>query len=244
MISAEFRVGDAMAKGFAIWFKNLPAFTVLAVLVYSPIILYTGVTLAGDLDVAAIWRWWYVQICGGFLLDLVVTAAVLYGTIEQLRGRRAGIGESIGVGIKRLLPVLGVGLLSLLCISGGGFLLLIGSVVVYCMLYLAVPVAVVERPGVLASLKRSRELTSGHKGAILGIFIVLFIFNVIVNKIVETVFITEHPTVADVKAYLWTVLAVGILIGALKAAVNGVVYHDLRVAKDGVATEDLARVFE
>src|SRR5688500_15562659 len=97
MVHGEFRVGDALGKGFAIWFKNLPAFLVLAVLLYSPVIAYTAVTLSGDLDLDKLTWWGWVVTALGFPLDLVVTAAVLYGTIQQLRGQHAGIGESIGV---------------------------------------------------------------------------------------------------------------------------------------------------
>jgi hypothetical protein len=270
MVEGDFRAGEALSKGFGIWFKNLPAFVVLAALVYSPIIAYTALVMAGSVSFDSYTRWSWVTGLLGMPFGLVVTAALLYGTIEQLRGRHAGIGESIGVGIKRLLPVLGVGLLSglaifagflLLVIPGllvaymlhvnavailGGFLplLLIPALIVACMLYVAVPAAVVERPGLVGALRRSRALTAGHKMSIFGILLALGVIGFLVSYILQKMFVSEDASLDDMKKFVWVDLGVDIVLAALSATINGVVYHDLRAAKDGVGTEELARVFE
>jgi hypothetical protein len=244
MEHGDFRVGDALGKGFSIWIRNLPSFLILAILVYSPILIYTGVFLSGDLDGEQFMTWSYVIAVLGIPIDLVVTAAVLYGVIQQLRGEHAGIGQSIGVGIKRLLPVIGVGLLSALAVVGGFILLIVPGVILLCMFYVAVPAAVAERPGVMGALKRSRELTSGYKGSIFGILLILGVLGFVVNKLVQSVFLGDDATMSDLKTFVWITLGIEIAMSALQSTVNAVVYHDLRVAKDGVATEDLARVFE
>jgi hypothetical protein len=244
MEHGEFRVGDALSKGFSIWFRNLPSFLFLSILIYSPIIVYTAVILNAEITEASINRWGWVVTLGEIPLDLILTGGVLYGTIQQLRGQHAGIGESIGVGLKRLLPVLGVGILMGLCVFGGLILLLVPGVIIYCMLYVSIPAAVVERPGVAGALGRSRELTAGNRLGIFGIVVVLWVIQFIVTKLLQSVFITADVTFTDIKVYLWLSVGVGIVLAALSATINGVVYHDLRVAKDGVETEDLARVFE
>lgn len=264
MEHGEFRVGDALGKGFAIWFRNLPSFLILAAIIYSPIIIYTAVVLNAELTEASLTRWGYVFTLVDLLLGLILSACVLYGTIQQLRGRHAGIGESIGVGLKRLLPVLGVGVLMGLCVlglvipvvalgffGGGpsaalvlGVLLIVPVIMVYCMLYVSIPAAVVERPGVVGALRRSRELTAGNRLGIFGILVVLGIIEFIANKLLESTLITPDVEPSAIKTFLWLSLGIGIVLAALGATVNGVVYHDLRVAKDGVETEDLARVFE
>lgn len=243
-MSGELRVGEALARGFGVWFKNLPAFTVLAALVYSPVIIYTAITLGGELSEETLTRWGLVTTAVQIPLGLIVTGAVLFGTVEQLRGRHVGIGESVGVGLKRLLPVLGVGLLGALCVLGGTLLLIIPGIIVTCMLYVAVPAAVVERPGIGGALRRSRELTADNRLAIFGILLVMGALNWVVSKVFESVLLGDEASVGDVKAFLWVTVGVSLLFAALSAVVNGVVYHDLRQAKEGVATEDLARVFE
>jgi len=256
MAQGEFRAGEALSKGFAIWFKNLPAFLVLAVLVYSPSIVYTATVTSGRIvgEVEKLQVYNAFNLLLQFALNLVVTAAVLYGTIQQLRGRHAGIGESIGVGLKRLFPVLGVGILQAICVGVwfvvvflSPFLAIVAIVpalIIMCMLYAAVPAAVVERPGLFGALRRSRELTSGSKGSIFGILFLLGALTLVINFVLKAMFVSDSMSDHDLKVYIWINLAVDIALAALTATVNGVAYHDLRVAKDGVATEDLARVFE
>lgn len=259
----DFRVGDALGKGFSIWIRNLPSFLILAVVAYSPVLAYTGYVLSGGLDGESFTTWgWVVQLMS-FPIDLLVTAAVLYGTIQQLRGQHAGIGASVAVGIKRLLPVLGVGILSAFAMAApfllvviavfvdsqglvvlGGLAGIIPFIIIYCMLYVAVPAAVVEQPGVVGALRRSRELTTGYRGSIFGIVLVLGVLGFIVNKLIQSVFLGDAPSMDEVRTFTWVAVGVEIMMSALFATVTGVVYHDLRLAKDGVETEDLARVFE
>ena len=60
-----------------------------------------------------------VMLAAVFLLNPFISAAVTYGVVMQLQGRRASIGTCIGVGFGRFFPVLGVTLLSTLLIGAG-----------------------------------------------------------------------------------------------------------------------------
>jgi len=240
----EFTVGSVLSRSFSIWLKNLIPFTILTLLVYSPLVIYTLIVVSGDLTLDRIETWAYVTDGAGALMFLIASAAICYGTFEQLRGRHASIGQSIGVGLKRLLPVLGVGILAGVCVLGGFFLLIIPGVILFCMLWVAVPVAVVEKPGVLASLKRSAELTSGYKGQIFMLLFVLGIIDVGVGKILEKLFVNESMTLGELKAYMVVVLLAGIVIASLQAVAAALGYHDLREVKEGVDVEELVKVFE
>ncbi|HLU68178.1 MAG TPA: hypothetical protein VKZ63_17965 [Kofleriaceae bacterium] len=251
MLQGEFQVGRALGRGFGIWLKNLPAFLLLCVLVYSPILVYTFLTLSGlgsDLgpeDVKAIERWGIVVGLGGIVFDFIATAAILYGVIQQLNGRHAGIGESVSVGLARLFPVLGVGILVGICTLLGLLALIIGAIVVGCMLYVAVPAAVMERPGVFGALQRSADLTKGYKLQIFGILLILGLIERFFTFALDQAILGDAvPSMGDVKAYFWVLMLVIITLASLNATVNAVVYHDLRVSKEGVQTEELARVFE
>lgn len=254
----DFRVGDALGRGIAIWLKNLPAFLVLTILVYSPVVVYTAITASRPLlgDTATLQRYELVVFALQFPLNLVATAAVLYGAIQQLRGRHVAIADSIAVGLRRLFPVLGVGLLSTL-IAGVWFTVvllpfgqalvlpaLIPAVIFSCMLYVAVPAAVVERPGLFGALRRSRQLTSGRRGQIFAIILVVGVLHLIAGFLLDSFFDQDTLTDHQLKVSMWLRLGVDIALAALAAAVNGVVYHDLRAAVDGASTEELVRVFE
>lgn len=258
MEQEQFRVGSALEKGFQIWFRNLPAFLVLAILVYSPIVVYTAVITRGPLlgKTETLATYQTVTTLLQIPLSLIATAAVFYGTIQQLRGRPAGLVRSIVFGLRRLLPVLGVGLvnaalygigLGISRLPGGEYLILpvlVPALVLTCMLYVAVPVAVVERPGLVGALRRSRHLTNGYKLPIFTIIILLGFLFMFALFAVGGLFDDESMTDHDLKLSLWLGLGLDVAFGALSAVVNSVVYRDLRAAKEKVGNEEIARVFD
>ena len=254
MVHGEFQAGSALGRGFGIWLKNLPAFLVMTTLVYTPVIIYTAVVLNGPLTLERLATMETASTLLTAGLNLVVTAAVLYGVIQQLRGGHAGIGECVGAGLKRLFPVLGVGIVSLLPLILVGalavavpaliLLLLIPLVIYYVMIYVAIPAAVVERPGVIGALKRSVELTRGYKLQIFGILLILGLLSAGIGYVMRSSLVEDAIHLAELKTFYWANLIFNIAYASLGASINGVVYHDLRVAKEGVATEDLAKVFE
>ncbi|MHC4224040.1 MAG: hypothetical protein ACYSUN_08625, partial [Planctomycetota bacterium] len=140
-------------------------------------------------------------------------------------------------GLSRLFPVQGVGILGGLAILAGFMMLVIPGIIFTCMLYVAIPVAVVEKPGVFASLKRSAELTNGNKGSIFGIALVLGFLQQIGQTIVDKA--TPEETWA-----IWVVLAVSFAFGALQSVAMGVSYYRLRESKEGVSIDELVKVFE
>ena len=47
---SQFSVGSALGRGISSWLKNLPSFTILSAILYSPAVIYTAVMLAGLLN--------------------------------------------------------------------------------------------------------------------------------------------------------------------------------------------------
>jgi len=240
----EFRVGSVLSRSFSIFFKNFIPFMILQVLVYSPLLVYTFLLVSGDLTLEKLLTWTYVVVIGSLLLNMVATGAMTFGVFQQLRGRHAGLGQCIVVGIQRMLPVLGVGILAAICVGLGFVALVIPGIIVLCMLWVAVPVAVVERPGVFKSLSRSAELTKDNRLKIFGVLFVLGVLQNIVERVLESGVLGTGPSMSDVKLYLVLVLVTSLALGALSAVATAVGYHDLRASKEGVGVEELARVFE
>jgi hypothetical protein len=254
---ASFSVGDVLGKGFSTYFKNLPAFIVMALIVYSPMILY-GLVAKSPLDVRSLDEWQTqafiflgVMIVGGMVLSLVMSAAVTYSVVEEMNGRHASIGKSISVGLRRLLPAIAVGLLSGLCILLGSLLLIVPGIIVMCMLYVAVPVSVVEAPGIGGALSRSAFLTKGHRWGIFGIIIIVGIISGALNFILESALVdkiemgsTEIISPDDWKLYVFVNIGVQLVVGALGAVITATAYVGLRNDKDGVGVGELGKVFE
>lgn len=254
---ASFSVGDTLGKGFATFFKNLPALLVMALIVYSPLFLYAaiGKTPYDTESVEDVQTWAFVFITvigfGGAVLTMVLSAAVTYLVVEEMGGRHAPIGKSIGVGLSRLLPALAVGLLAGICIVLGMFALIVPGLILLTMFYVAVPASVIERPGITGALGRSAELTKGHRWQILGLFILLFILGAALSYMVEAALIdkiqigdTEIVAPDDWKKYVFVTVGLQVLTGALGAVMSATAYVGLRNDKDGIGAGDLAKVFE
>jgi hypothetical protein len=136
-----------------------------------------------------------------------------------------------------------VGVISYLLVGLGLILLVVPGAILACALAAAIPAAVVERPGVLGALKRSFALTKGKRSAIFAIFLVLSViaFGVsIFGSYLLPALLASISPLAGVALGLVVNAAFGTLLWIAPA----VIYHDLRVEKEGVATAELAAVFE
>jgi len=112
-----------------------------------------------------------------------------------------------------------------------------------------VPVAVVEAPGASAAVSRSYELTTGNRWRVFGIVLVVmsafFGIAILIGGVVEIVGLGEVEGDAH-SALRSEVLATLLLLPIipLQAISQVVVYHDLRVGREGADVEELVKVFE
>lgn len=254
----QFSVGSVLGPSFGIWFRNFIPFTFMMALVQLPVIVLSHFNIAGwqeTGDPVAFLRSQLLVGALGFALTLVATGALVYGVLEQMSGKPASIGQCLTVGVSRLFPVLGVGILFVLII--GAFVLLagvlfavteslvgaipagIGAAYYATMYWVAVPAAVVERPGVLGALRRSRELTMGVKGTIFLILLLLRAIEWAIGKILETALLEQ----LEPATYIWVTVAFSIVWGGLTATTSAVGYSKLRVSKEGANIDELRKVF-
>jgi uncharacterized membrane protein len=176
---------------------------------------------------------------------------MVYGTFQDLRGRPATIGTSLRHGLGVVLPVLGVALLYVLLMMLGALALFIPMFIVLVMFWVAIPTAVVERPGVIASLKRSAALTKGYRWRVLGIYMVILIVMMMASGIAQAPFMPSIMNAgADVMTSSSFIIAnvLGLLVNAfftaLGAVASAVAYHDLRAVKEGFDIDQFASVFD
>lgn len=149
----------------------------------------------------------------------------------------------VATGFRRLLPLLAVGVLCYVIVVVGFVLLVVPGIYLACALAVAVPAVVAERPGLLGAIRRSFALTKGKRFAIFVSFLVFWA--VAMGVAILGNFVVPQLT-ASFAPWLGTVLGLGVnmIFGTLVWTAPGVVYHDLRVAKEGVQTAQLAAIFE
>ena len=89
------------------------------------------------------------------------------------------------------------------------------------------------------SLLRSAALTKGNRWKVFGIMLLLAIVSVVSSAWVETLTAAAGTTMKVLGNLIWSAL-----FNAFWAILGVVIYHDLSVAKEGVDTDQIARVFD
>jgi hypothetical protein len=243
-VPIAFGVGSVMSRTFSVWTRNVVAFTSVGLVLHSPAILATivlGAPSPGESGSTAMVRGLTNVLSA--LLSLVVTGALTFGVLQSLAGRPVRLGEILSVGFRRAWPILVVSLGVGLFVVLGGLLLVIPAFIAITALWLAVPASVAE-PGIGAgaALRRSRALTKGHR---LSIFLVFVLFALVgLASGALALLVLRAPAAFSPTVLLVLSQLVSVMVGTLGAAAPAVAYHDLRLAKEGVDTAQLAAVFE
>jgi hypothetical protein len=227
------RVGDVLSKAWSLFFARWAPFAGLALVAFAPQFLFSvlapkssGVAFIGSI----------LQIACTSLAD----AAIIYGVVQVLRGRDFTFGESLSAGFRRMGAVVGLSLIVGVLSGLGALLLLVPGFIVMAMYAVAIPVCVAERLGIGASMKRSSFLTKGARWRIFGLLILVLVISSTLAALVGFLAgIVGGMRVVDVVVY-----PVEALAGAFNAVMVGVLYYQLRVAKEGVDIEKIAAVFD
>ena len=240
-------VGGVLSRTFSVTFSNLPSFLLVGLLVYSPALLLhgLGVIWPGQAVLLSL-----IANLLESLLALVLTGALTFGIIRSLRGDKASMGEIIQAGASSLGQVFVVSLMVGIMTVIGAMLCLVPGVIVACMNWVAVPVAVMERPGIRASLDRSHELTSGTRLSVFAVLLVVAMIHGVATVAAGGVAMalgTIEEGVNTGAAYSLTQMALTLFLlpfQCLQAAAPAVGYQDLRLHREGADVDDLVRVFE
>lgn len=256
---ARFTVGGALSRTMRAWWAHVGAFTGMSLVAYAPMVVafalffgwVTGARpgrpapQAPELVTASVG--FGAAVLATMVLSIVQVGAVTYATIRYLHGERASLGRMLGVGLRRALPVVGTGLVQSILAAVGFLLLVVPGIMFLVASCAAVPAAVVERPGVTGALKRSFDLTRGFRWPLFatgGVVIVVVWILSLVTQAAFTVAALALPPAQQMTATLVASQVGNLLFSAIPGVAVAVCYHDLRRAKEGVDTAELARVFE
>ncbi len=233
---AQFRVGTVMNKTFAILGHQFWKFTLLTLLPMAPLLILTLVSASSSGTSGAA-----VTSAGtGFLtiaLQSLAQATSLYGAFQIMRGQSFTIRESFQIALARAVPVIGVSILCALATILGMVLFIVPGIILGCMLYVAIPACVIEKSGVMASLKRSVALTKGYRWQIFGLFLLVMVVGTVAGLVLVKV--GEENIVGQLLGF-----AAQVISTTFGAVLSAVIYHDLRAAKEGIDLDTLANVFD
>jgi hypothetical protein len=234
----QFSFGTVISESISVFIANLASFVIVSLLLLLPLLLYNVLALGAP--EAGFSAGSLVAIVIQMVLSYLLAATISYATFQYLRGHPVSIGECLSRGLSLILPVIGVAILVGLITGIGFVLLVVPGIIASVMLWVAIPVAVVERPGVIESLKRSADLTKGYRWSIFGILIVIGIVLIVITTVLSFILLSA----AGFTVYSIGVWVIQALFSAFSATAAAVGYYFLRSTKEGVDIGDIAKVFD
>ncbi len=268
----QFKIGTVLAEAFDTYANNFLKFFAIAFIVFIPLLLLMNYAFMGDnaasdlnmvdfnrrIESGEFWIAFAVVFSFSLLSGIFVQTAITYASVEYRIGKPSSFGAMITVAFKNIVPVIGITILMILlymavlaifglfsAIFPGiiklfifvlGFFSLIAISLGVCV---AVPALVSEDIGFIEAIGRSYMLTRGHKWGILGVFFIAglaSLFASFVLGFMATFASGIFLTFIQLIGYAFSASFTGVLIASI--------YTNLRMSKDGVGVEDLAKVFE
>lgn len=235
---AQFSIGNVLSQSMSVFLANLAPFCALALILMVPSLIY-GMAVLSD-PMAGFSAGALIAIVIQMVLSQLTTAAIAYGSFQYLRGQPVGVGDALSRGLSLILPVIGVAILAGLAVGIGMILLVVPGIIIAVMLWVAIPAAVVERPGVIDCLKRSADLTKGYRWQVFGILLIIVVVALVIGFVLQYLLLPiGGSTLYSIGN--WIVSAV---FGAFSATAAAVGYYFLRAAKEGVDINEIAKVFD
>lgn len=260
-----FSIGRVINRLFSVLGRNLVMFLLLsALLVGAP----TALVNIGQLSMetaagsGTAFAAQLALVFGGLIVSVVCNAmlqgAVIHATVNDLAGRKVSFGESLAVGLRFFLPLVGISLIVGVGCGLGVIFFIIPGILLALVWCVAAPVEVMERVGVFGALSRSLELTRNHRGAIfvlgLGYFVLVWIVEAAITAVALTIGLGAGLTaaggraLAGVQTIAWVQAGFGLVANTVLASLSSAgiasIYFELRHAKEGVGVEQLAAVFD
>ena len=264
-----FRVGDVLGRAWRLLIRNLLFFLAAPVLIYGAMVAafwavgsLTNVVGGAALPMAGIIVLTAILVLA---VNMVGQGVLLLGAFQRLRGEPLRIGAALRRALARVFPLLGLAilwslgigaclLLSVVAVSlglwgiGSGVAVflavlalpvcLVPAAILFVMWAVVVPACVIEGLGPIVSLLRSAALTKGYRWKIFGIMIPLGLAS-FAGNIIGVLAGTVSATLAIGAEAAWLV----VLIAYWHCTII-MTYHDLRVAKEGIDTAQIASIFD
>jgi uncharacterized protein UPF0259 len=169
---------DALSPTINLFAKNLWPITKIVFVIVAPFEIFKVLSF-GDIQ-----HDWQLAI-GVFVLNLatsvLIAPALIYALMTVIRtGEAPGVAESYRFGVLRLPKLMLCAVTAWFLQTLGLLLFIIPGIIISLALTLVYPIAVLENETVFDTLRRSRELTRGHRAKIfLAVFIMLVLVSII-----------------------------------------------------------------
>jgi len=246
----DFRLCGVIARSGSLLWRHLITFFVVGLFASLPVLLLVkppavgaavGPAVGPVVGPALLSRLlWYIFASGLLIAAGTLGQAVIICAALQDMPRRgvAGLVQSLNVSLRQFWPLAGLILWGFVTVLGFA-LLIVPGLVLSTIWFVGLPACLADQLGPWASLRRSRELTKGHRWKVFALTLLLFTASLCGVFVEPWLFAAAGLIAGSVVKLMWS----GILI-VFNAVLVVVTYHDLRVAKEGTDIERLAVVFD
>jgi len=238
----QFKISRALGLSFTSCLRNFVPFTLLAAVLYSPLMIWYAMLKpdaaggAEDLFSYPI----YFTVAVSTLLPPLLT----YRIVQELNGTKVSLVTSLKFGLRGVLPALFLAVATNVAqqVPGGGFL----AAFLTCIYFVATPAAVAEKLGPFAAFSRSAELTKGRRW---GIFGLTFLLGLVAAGLllIWILPMLKSSSSQDVSSLRGSSIMLVVILGVFQmitGVAQAVSYALLRQDKEGVSHADLARIFD
>lgn len=244
-------------RSFAIFRVGFVPFCTLALIFYLPVALLqrtvfgsgsSGFT-AEDTDLAAT-----MLSSSGLLLMLayvllipIASAAVVYGVFQGLRGQEATLGQCLAVAAARWQAIIQLAILTLVLVGIGYLMCIVPGAVLTYGFFVAGPALIVEKLEPIEAMKRSWQLTFGHKLVLFVLTLAITSLQLTASILLNLAFGTDTSGIEATNSFdlaqVFEILIV-VVFTAFNAVAAGVAYHDLRSFRESLGDNELAGAFD
>jgi hypothetical protein len=234
------RIGDVIGQARRLFVARWATYSGLVAIAYAPLLAEVTLTVRSGPGVTI-----------GFSAPLLATiatcvwltlsnGAIFLAVSQECAGRRLTIAQFVPGALRRLPALVGLFLLISICLLLGAILLLIPALIVLCIYAVAAPACAVEGLGPIRSMARSAFLTKGNRWRIFGLVLLLYVGLALISEPIA--FLARH--FGGRLAGIIVTMPVEGVAGGFSAVAIGVLYAQLRAAREGVAGERIAGVFD
>jgi hypothetical protein len=243
-------IGHVIQTLFAVLGRNFTTFFVLSLLLSglpSAVVGLLQTELRDSGAVTVFNTWTLLGVLVAIVSAMVLQGTLVFGTVSDLNGKRPAISQSLAVGLRAFLPLIGIAILGGLGVIVGFVLLIVPGIVLMVVWSVVAPAYVAESRGVLEAFSRSVELTRGNRWRIFALGLIYFVAIILMSLVIGA--LGGVVTVAAREAGpLVTAVVVNPLYNALSAMIGAtgaaVLYVELRRAKEGLGVDALAAIFD
>jgi hypothetical protein len=233
-VSSRVNVGAVVRRTFEIYVDQASVLMPAAAVVFVISGILTALLLAASPALGIV----------GFIISLVASTLFTGMVVELVADVQDGKRDATpGQLLRAATPVIGnlilVGIVAGIGIVIGFILVIVPGLILITIWSVAAPVVVLERPGGLRALGRSRELVKGDGWNVFAVILLLVILVGVVTVVLEAVAAAAGAGVGIVVRVI-----VGILTAPISSLAQAVLYFQLRGSSATVSEPDPSGPFQ